>query len=149
MTFLLRRVAYAAIIIFMFNRPFFGTMLLIAVSMFALSWVLSESQWEHGLINQQHIVNEIVLYVCLILLVLCSDMVYTQDARDVIGWTFIALICFMVLYNGLIIAYFSCKHLKLVALRCQRRAFAKNQSLSGRSSSAKVAPMLMPEPSDD
>ena len=76
MTFLLRRVAYAAIIIFMFDRPFFGTLLLTAMSMLVLSWVLSESQWEHGLINQQHIVNEIVLYVCLILLVLCNDTVY-------------------------------------------------------------------------
>ena len=51
LTFLVRRVAYAGIIIFLYNKPLFASLLLMASSILILCWVLTVSQWEHSLIN--------------------------------------------------------------------------------------------------
>jgi hypothetical protein len=78
MAFLLRRIVYTMVIVFMFHKPFFGSMILLAISLSILGYVICESQWEDSLINQQHIVNEVALYICLVFVVLFCDTAVLQ-----------------------------------------------------------------------
>ena len=52
MSFLLRRLVYAALIIFMFEMPLFVTLILLYASLGFLAYLLLESQWEDNIINQ-------------------------------------------------------------------------------------------------
>ena len=51
MFFLLRRIIYAAIIIFLYSRPFFASLALMVLSFGILGYVICEKQWEVSLIN--------------------------------------------------------------------------------------------------
>ena len=51
-TFLLRRIVYSAIIIFMFHLPFFASLVLLILSLGFLMYVILERQWQDNLIHQ-------------------------------------------------------------------------------------------------
>ena len=51
MCFLLRRVIFAVIIIFLYNESFWATLTLMMLSLFILGYVICENQWEVTLVN--------------------------------------------------------------------------------------------------
>ena len=61
--FLVRRIAYASSLIFLYERPNLVMLSLIVSTMFVLAYVLAESPWNSSLIHHQHVWNEIGLYL--------------------------------------------------------------------------------------
>jgi len=137
MSFLLRRIIYTAIIIFMYNLPFFASLALLSTSLGFLMYVIIESQWEDNLVNQQHLVNEFALYLCLVLLFLLSGAVIPDATGRYIGWTLIGIVVALCVYNVIIIVIVSCKFLKLFILRLRVNLV----TMSRRKASRKVSPV--------
>ena len=147
LAFLLRRVIYAVIIIFMFDRPFAGSLILMGMSLAFLCYVLCEAQWEDNLMNQQHIVNEVVLYICLVLVFILCDTVVSEYQQKIVGWLLISLIIVTVIYNVCIVAIYVAHHFKILLQRKLYRikiARAKGE----RRASNKVTPMVITEQLD-
>ena len=74
LSFLLRRILYAIIIIFTTEEnSFFGALILLLTSLFMMTLVLLEAQWQDTLINRQHFVNEVFFYLsCAALMLFCG-----------------------------------------------------------------------------
>jgi len=72
--FVVRRLVYAAILIFMFQWPFFALVTLVVITLCLMAFLFNYKQWEDSLINYQHIVNEIALYILLVLVLLFTGL---------------------------------------------------------------------------
>ena len=114
LAFLLRRVLFAFVIVFMPSQPQIGAVLLLMTCVGMLCFVLTEDYWKDRIITQQHIVNEIAFYFVCISLVLCSGMVAHPIVKISIGWTLIGAISLTMLYNITIMAVCSVKFSKLL-----------------------------------
>ena len=62
--FVMRRVIYSLVIIFMIGESvMFGALILILSTLFMLIFVATERQWKEKFVNWQHIANEAIIYV--------------------------------------------------------------------------------------
>lgn len=64
--FLVRRLVYTCLILFLLSLPYITIVLLMLGCLAMLAFIFSESQWEDSIINQQHVVNEIGFYLILL-----------------------------------------------------------------------------------
>ena len=119
--FLLRRILYAAVILFTLKVPFLGVITLMLACLGVLAFVLSETQWEDSIINQQHIVNEIALYIVLCHVVIFCGLTPTAASASIVGWSTIGVLLTTIIYNIAVILYCSIRYLKLGSLRLYRR----------------------------
>ena len=105
MFFLLRRILFAAVIVFLYDRSFFAVLTLLLISLGILTFAVCEKQWENGLINQQHIFNEIALYLCLVLLFVFSGtpQIESKFGSTFFGWLLIGFVILFCAYNGVVI----------------------------------------------
>lgn len=67
--------------------------------------------------NQQHVVNETVFYVCLVFLVLFCDVSVKKESQKLLGWVIIGLIMGLIVYNAAVIGYVSVRFGRLQLLR--------------------------------
>ena len=135
LAFLLRRLVFAAIIVFMFHMPFFATMILLVLNFGLLAYAVVERQWEDALTNQQHIVNETVFYVCLVLLVLFCDVSVDRDSHQLLGWVLIGLIMALILYNLLVIGFVTVRFGRRQLLLCN---YKKGQRRGNKVATCKI-----------
>lgn len=106
LAFLLRRVLFALVIIFMVDsKALFGSLLLLITCLLMLIFVVQEAPWEYPLINQQHFVNEIVFYFVCVGLMSFSGVLTESGASRAHGWFLIALIVALIAYNVVVILY--------------------------------------------
>ena len=120
--FLVRRVMYALIIVFMVDEPFFGSVLLLLSCFMMLCFTVTEAQWEDSAMNSLHIANECSFYgVCLFLL-LFTGMVPSVYTRIFLGWCLIGFVICTIAYNMASVTYTSIKYLKQVYLKFKVKA---------------------------
>ena len=74
--FVLRRIAYVIVIVFMIrgNSPFFGALTLTLTSLAMLMFSAIERQWESRMLNVQDMVNESIFYTLCLSLICFSDL---------------------------------------------------------------------------
>ena len=74
--FVLRRIVYSLVIVFMINgnMPFFGALILTLTSLAMLMFVAIEGQWESRMLVVQEFFNESVFYFMCIGLICFSDV---------------------------------------------------------------------------
>ena len=79
--FVLRRVIYSLVIVFLINdmQPFFGALILIMTTLFMLIFVAIEGQWESKTLNTQELINEFIFYVLCISLLCFAGVI--SDTR--------------------------------------------------------------------
>ena len=134
MSFLIRRVVYAALVIFMFDMPLFVALILLLASHCFLAFVIVEKLWEDSIINQQHLVNEVALYVCLVLVFLLSGSIVPLKAHKALGWTIIGIVLALCLYNSVVIAFLALNFFKKFLRSVYNRAELKNSLKTARNS---------------
>lgn len=80
--FVLRRVLYSIVIIFMVGyNVIFGAMLLLLSTLAMMTFVATERQWEDKFINWQHFANEVVFYLlCLGLMFFSGVLTETKQS---------------------------------------------------------------------
>jgi len=105
LAFLLRRILYSIVVVFMLNHAYFGVILLIGTCLFFQVFVLLERPWESSIINQQHFVNEVGFLYILVHLVLFNGLVNDVDDRIWIGYYMIAIVCIIIYYNLIVILW--------------------------------------------
>jgi hypothetical protein len=118
LAFVLRRVLYSIVIVFMVgDKVFFGALLLLLNCLFMLCFVASEAQWEDSLINRQHFFNEAVLYLVFAAMMCFSGLLTTLEESTALGWLIILLISALVLFNITVILLDLCRYIKLLLTR--------------------------------
>jgi hypothetical protein len=76
LSFLLRRIVYAVVIICSTEENvFFGALILLLTCTFMMTFVALEAQWEDRLINSQHLINESYFYLLCAALMLFSGII--------------------------------------------------------------------------
>lgn len=74
MIYLLRRVLFTCLVLYMQQYAYTSIHILIATSLAMITFALTESPWEDRLIGFQHLTNEVALYLVLVLLALFSGV---------------------------------------------------------------------------
>ena len=106
--FMMRRILFAVCIVFLDEVEVLSSVIFMYMTLTMLAYVLTEQQWQYGVINNQHIFNEIVLYI-LSLLMLCFTNWLSPLVRYSIGFVMITVVLIFVIYNIIIMLLFACK----------------------------------------
>ena len=147
--FVLRRILFALVILFMTSQTqvFFGAFLLQLTCLFMGIMIVMEMQWQDGLINVQHFVNEVFLYLFCVSMMLFTGVLEQSRQSVALGWLLIGLCCIMIIYNLAVILvdtlsflhllykrYYSrhvakkCSNVKLCQHLCKRKGFKDRES---------------------
>ena len=114
--FLTRRLIYALVIVFMDEYMLLGVYVIMVSSLIMLAYALAEHQWNEMIINHQHIFDECVIYaICLLLL--CFSSFVNALTRWTIGYLLMGLCFVYVMFNTIVIIYYS---LSLIGLYIKR-----------------------------
>ena len=124
--FLLRRILYSLIVLLMINLTMIGAYILCIVCLGMLAFIIVEKQWQESVISWQHIVNEVALYLVL-LAVIASSLPIGSAAIFPLGWFMIIVFLATLIFNMIIIAYFTILHLRLFLKRHRRQLTCKKQ----------------------
>ena len=97
-----------------------GAYILSWVCLIMIGFVIVEQPWEDSIITMQHIFNEIVLYLILLIVIICG-LPLSPNAVGPAGWVLILLVLTTVVFNLAIIAYATIMHLTLFAKRHHKK----------------------------
>lgn len=122
--FLLRRIFYTSIVLFMINLPIIGAYILCVICLGMLAFIIVEKQWEESVISLQHVVNEIALYLIL-LSVIGSSLPIASAAVSPLGWFMIVVFLATLIFNMVIIVYLAILHLRMYLKRHRRKFICK------------------------
>ena len=138
--FVLRRIAYALVIVLMVDgiRPYFGALILTLTSLFVLMFIAIEAHWEQRMINLQEFVNECVFYTMCIGLICFTDVLVDTSQSRLLGWLMIGLALNLMLFNSVIIVYELWHCFRRTCLRCRNRRTGKRKI---REAQSKVVPL--------
>jgi len=136
--FLIRRIVYAAIVLFLVHIPSVAAYLLCWICVGMIGYILVEQQWEESLISRQHIVNEIALYL-VVLIAFVSSAPLPVVAIGLLGWSLIAIVISTVVFNILVITYSFCIHGKKT-IRNKRRRHRRRRRLGRVKKNKPVVP---------
>lgn len=144
LAFVLRRLLYALIIVFMVGevKAFFGALMLTLTSLAMLLFVASEHQWETTMLNCQHLINETIFYIVCVSL-LCFTGLLTDTAQSTnLGWLLIGIIIAMVIYNTVVILYDLLVYARLVIIRCLNKNKKRSEVKKKSSKEVKASPKI-------
>lgn len=129
--FLLRRIALAFLLVFGEDIAYWGIQIMIATSIVMLCMLLTFNQWRVKIIQIQHIVNELFLYLlCWLLLVFQGAFPRMNDETyEIFGYAVIGVVAVFVIFNLICIIYEDIiVHFLLHCRRCQNIIeFRKNR----------------------
>ena len=130
--FLLRRIIYALVIVFMDEVMYYGVFVVMLSCLTMLAFACTEWQWKERIINYQHIFDECTIYV-ICLLLLCFSNFVAPPVRWLIGWILIGVCFVYVIFNTIVIIYYALclmwVFLKRIFLQCRRRRLQKEAIL--------------------
>ena len=125
---MIRRIIYALVIIFMDEIMIWGVIIVMTCCHIMLAYAFSEYQWQDTLINQQHIVDEITIYILCVLLLFFSNQVSSQ-MRVLLGYILIGIVFAYVIYNTIVILIYSLRimwlYIKRIFIQCRRKRIKK------------------------
>lgn len=117
---MIRRLAYAALIVFMPHMPQIATMLLLAVCFVSLAFTIVEKPWSSTEMNKLAIANETLLCVLLVL-IMVSPILIEETERHILGWLIIAVVTLTIHVNLSVIIAEAWLHCRLLYTRRQNR----------------------------
>lgn len=102
LAFILRRLIYAcAICMIPAKLSYIGILAISATCILMGAFVISEKPWRHEERNRQYLVNEILLYVIIMMSMLFTHRAVHGKAADILGWVMIGVIFVFIAYNFL------------------------------------------------
>ena len=94
-------------------------------------------------------VNEVALYLCLVMVFLFSGAVLAPSISTILGWAMIGLVSILCAYNAIIIVIISFRYIKLAIKRtCNKSKVAYRRMKSTKLPIAKNKILPMPELSE-
>lgn len=127
--FLLRRLIYASLIVFIPNEPFISGLLLLCLSTIALLFTIVEKPWKDLNHHSMVIFNEVTLYA--ILLVIMSVAIFSDiEDSEAYGYLIIGLFTLNIFGN-------------LLNILCESWNFIKLLYLKHQNSKIKITPLNM------
>lgn len=122
LTFMVRRIIYAALIVFIPHMPQVATIALISMCVLMLAFSLNEKQWKDAEVQNLAIANEAFFYTLLVL-VLCSSLLNSTNSVEssYLGWSMIGVVTLAIFVNLTVIAVNACNHCKLLYVRHQNK----------------------------
>ena len=120
LAFLVRRLVYSAIALFCISEPLIGIQVLSTICVVMICFIIVEQQWEDSLIATQHIINEVALYLILMIVTMFA-LPLSASAQSSIGWLLISIVIATLVFNMAIIGYYSVFHFTLFMRRHRKR----------------------------
>ena len=124
--FLIRRIVYSAIVLFMIKLSMIGAYILALICLGMIAFIIVEKQWEDSLIAWQHVVNEVGLYLILLAALACA-LPLSGVLVSPLGWYMIAVFLATLIFNLVIMAYYVQAHLRQVFRRCMNKYGTKKK----------------------
>ena len=120
--FMLRRLIYALAIVFLTHMPQIAILLILSLSVAILAFIWVENPWKDPLHYKLDMVNEIFLYVILLLVLSCSclDRISSSDS-EALGWMLIGLLTLFIHVNLVVMIVEAYLHCKLLLARHRYR----------------------------
>ena len=120
LVFILRRLAFAILLVYLYDSPSLGISTFLIFSMANLSILSLSTLWDQSWIGIQHFTNECFLtLLALILMVVSNGFILTWDSVDNAGIIVIALVIAFIVFNWVIIIYDICLLLRLHLIRAR------------------------------
>ena len=120
--FMLRRIIFALVIVFMDEIMFWGVLVVMFSCLIMLAYVLHEQQWQDRIINRQHTFNEIITYFLCVILLFYSSYVEAKT-RDMLGFVLIGICFVFVIVNTIVIIIYSLgiiwTYIKRIFVQCR------------------------------
>ena len=140
LAFMLRRFIYAVVIVFMQSAPQVGILVMIAVSTLMLNFTIFEQPWKQQGMNQLAVINELSIYVVLLLVLACESlpMMSSEYVEEIFGWVIITLIWLIIHINLVTIMAEAWHHIKLLYQYVMNYRVKKEKSKT-----APVAPKIV------
>jgi len=142
LAFMIRRIVYAALIVFMPHLPQVATIALLGMCLLMLAFSLNEKQWKDPEMQKLAIVNEVFLYVLLVLVLSCSCLTTTDSLEStILGWTMIGVVTLAIHVNLVFILINAWNHCKLLYTRYlnKKEALVKKNKVAPTVEMAQVA----------
>lgn len=119
-TFMIRRLIYAALIVFMPHLPQIATMTLLIVCLIVLIFNLTEKPWMTPEINKLALANETLLYL-LIVLIIASPSLSSEAGHEALGWAIIGVVTLIIHTNLAVMLAEAWHHCRLLYTRYLNR----------------------------
>jgi len=102
---MLRRIFYAAIVVYMGAPPAIPVFLIMILCLSTLAYSICEREWQSMAINWQHICNEAVTYLVVVLQLSFNGYVPDSAIRSGVGWLLISICLAFMAFNFVVILY--------------------------------------------
>ena len=122
LAFMLRRILYAALIVFIPHLPQVATIALISACVLMLAFSVNERQWKDVEMQNLAVANEAFFYTLLVLVLAASCMTKTDSMQSsILGWTMIAVVTLAIFVNLTVMMVNAWNHSKLLYTRYQNK----------------------------
>lgn len=122
LSFMLRRIFYAALIVFMPHEPQVAMITLLSASVLMLAFAVHEKPWKDTEMQNLAVVNEVFFYVLLVLVLTCSCSTSRHSLESsILGWTIIAVVTLSIFVNLSVILANAWNHSKLLHTRYKNK----------------------------
>lgn len=122
--FVVRRLIFVAIAIFVNETLFFQLFLLITIQLCNLGYQGAFKPGPEQFINRLDCFNEFMILICSETMIFFTDFIPSLDLQLDLGWLWISLVVLTVLVNLLIIIYHSLRSVFLILKKYGKRAMA-------------------------
>ena len=123
--YLLRRVYYAFVIVFMCHMPQVALMTLMVFCVGMLAFTITEKPWKHDDAQKLAVTNEVILYVILVLTTASTSLSRPNSLEsDVLGYSIIGMVTLAIHVNLVAMMAQAWHHTKLLYAR---RAYLRSQ----------------------
>ena len=123
--YLLRRVYYAFVIVFMCYMPQVALMTLMVFCVGMLAFTITEKPWKHDDAQKLAVTNEVILYVILVLTTASTSLSRPNSLEsDVLGYSIIGMVTLAIHVNLVAMMAQAWHHTKLLYAR---RAYLRSQ----------------------
>lgn len=118
--YMVSRVVYALSIVYLSNTPQVATLIVLSCTILLICFTLHERQFKDSMMNNLAIINDVLLYLVLVLSLSCS-CVTTADMTEkkILGWTMIVVVTLSVHINFITATVQAIRHIKLMYQRRQ------------------------------
>lgn len=116
--FMVRRLIFAAAIVYMGQSPQVAMALMMGVTLFSLVFTVAEQPWKDPVANKLSIANEVFFYVVLVLALSCSSLT-TADSSDeeILGYVIMFVVTAAIHVNLIVMISEAYGHVKLLYKR--------------------------------
>lgn len=134
LAFMLRRLYYSVVIVFMCHMPQVALLSLLGLCLVLLVFTIVEKPWKDSEMQKLAIVNEVFLYLVIVLVLACTSISRPDGPEsDILGYMIIGVVTLAIHVNLVAMFAQALHHIKLLYAR---RAHSKNPKIAAQKKQA-------------